>query len=315
MGSDRLKWIVRDWSENSKEVARAFLALLAIFLLISHSRQPLDFSPWSALTLTLAVWGVATATVWYCTNPRQAWRDCLAPFAISLISAPAGQLAGGLGNAILGAVALQLLSVTRSTSVICSRSYDLFEVNQEPSSTDEVPISATTKRNSFCDSEMISPVVLNAGGTKDSGLDEPCANRTSIPIQSRHTASETQAQESVQAPEASTAIPPAKSHDIPESWTRRECDGHVSIEAVVYARFSVGERRAAVHIPFFPPLPEVPVLETEPLESGCDVEITVESALRHGARLQITRSTATETEDIPIAVVIYTSADEEVEFS
>ncbi len=98
-----------------------------------------------------------------------------------------------------------------------------------------------------------------------------------------------------------------------ERWTRTETDGEVSIEAVVLARFAEGSKLAVVHLPFVPPLPSVPQIECEPLESGCDVTIKTEAAYRHGARLSVTRVSAGSAESVPIGVEVYTSAEEPVE--
>ncbi len=85
------------------------------------------------------------------------------------------------------------------------------------------------------------------------------------------------------------------------------------IEAVVHARFAQGARQTTVHLPFIPPLPSLPTIETEPLDSGSEVEIITESAFRHGARLSIMRPLAGPAEEVPIGVIICTSTDEEVE--
>ena len=98
-----------------------------------------------------------------------------------------------------------------------------------------------------------------------------------------------------------------------ESWTRTESDGEVSIEAVVLARFIEGSKLAVVHLPFVPPLPAVPQIECEPLDSGCEVTIKADAAYRHGARLSVTRPSAGPAESVPIGVVVYTSAEEPVE--
>ncbi len=98
-----------------------------------------------------------------------------------------------------------------------------------------------------------------------------------------------------------------------ESWTRMESDGEVSIEAVVLARFVEGAKLAVVHLPFVPPLPTVPQIECEPLDSGCEVTIKTDAAYRHGARLSITRQSAGPAELVPIGVVVYTSAEEQIE--
>ncbi len=98
-----------------------------------------------------------------------------------------------------------------------------------------------------------------------------------------------------------------------ESWTRLESDGEVSIEAVVLARFAEGTKLAVVHLPFIPPLATVPQIECEPLDSGCEVTIKTEAAYRHGARLSVTRQSAGPAESVPIGVVVYTSAEEQLE--
>ena len=99
-------------------------------------------------------------------------------------------------------------------------------------------------------------------------------------------------------PLVTTLDPPTESETLleessaTESWTRMELDGEVSIEAVVLARFEAGSKLAVVHLPFLPPLPEVPQIECEPLDSGCEVTVVTDAAYRHGARLSITRRMA-----------------------
>ena len=66
-------------------------------------------------------------------------------------------------------------------------------------------------------------------------------------------------------------------------------------------------------MPAAPPLPELPQIEYEPLDSGCDITITTESAYRHGAKLNVTRRSAGPAESVPIGIVIYTSVEEEIE--
>ena len=116
---------------------------------------------------------------------------------------------------------------------------------------------------------------------------------------------------SLSSPEA--VIAESEESPVTESWSRRDIDGEVSIEAVVLARFEEGSKLAVVHLPFMPPLPQVPQIECEPLDSGCEVTITTEAAYRHGAKLTVIRRSAGPAESVPIGIVIYTSVEEEVE--
>ena len=130
----------------------------------------------------------------------------------------------------------------------------------------------------------------------------------------------TATQRAPELPLVTSLDPPAVSDALPseepptsESWTRCDADGDVSIEAVVLARFVAGSKLAVIHLPFMPPLPEVPQIECEPLDSGCEVSISVDAAYRHGAKLSVTRRSASLAESVPIGVVIYTRAAEEIE--
>lgn len=110
------------------------------------------------------------------------------------------------------------------------------------------------------------------------------------------------------------AIAPATDSPV-ESWARSDTESGVSIEAVVIARFEVGAKLAVLHLPFVPPLSQIPEIDYEPLEAGSDVTIRAEAVFRHGARLSISRRTANDREMVPIGVMIYTNDHQTVECS
>lgn len=269
------------------EILRAALALTAVGLLAWTSQigSPSLSVGLSVLALT-GSWLIAVATSWLGRRcPLVAWHDCLAPAGISIILAgknPSG-FAIGVGFVVLGTTSVILASALRQREPVIAT----------PVSSSGPPLTANPQVSIPAPAATPLPQIA-----------EPAVTPLAPVAPSQRTDIESVA----------PAQPVLLIDDpIAESWTRREHDGEVSIEAVVHARFADGARQTTVHLPFIPPLPALPTIETEPLESGCEVDIATESAYRHGARLSITRSTTGPAEEVPIGVVIYTSADEEVE--
>lgn len=265
------------------ESLRAGLALMAVGLFAWTSRNgPPSLSVGLSVLAVTASWLLAAGVVWLGGRcPLVAWQDCLAPAGISIILAgkgPAG-FAVGLGFVVLGMTTVILASALRQHERLVSTVSPRIETLALSPQPTPPPQTESPRK------EIIEPVVAS-----------PTA----------------QQQEDI-AREAPVQPVVLIDEPIAESWTRREHDGEVSIEAVVHARFAAGARQTTVHLPFIPPLPALPTIETEPLDSGSEIDTKIESAYRHGARLSITRSTTGPAEEVPLGVVIYTSADEEVE--
>ena len=299
-------------TETIAEALRAGLALVAVVLLARANVGALTRSPsvWVALPVGLLAWGTATWSVrWslWTDGPRlRVWRDCLAPTLISLVMAGSG----GSGSLLLALGLIVIGSLAVGVAAVCCRTN-----LQQP--VPDLP-------------EMLAVEVMEPMAEESTGVISPKCGLEPLwepegeggPPLGECTRPDTP------APQASAVTPLAvaapvdlaerietsidESHLV-ESWTRTESDGEVSIEAVIQARLAEGSKLAVVHLPFVPPLPSVPQIECEPLDSGCDVEIQTEAVYRHGARLSVTRPTAGPAKSVPIGVVVYTSAEEPVE--
>lgn len=268
------------------EILRAGLALGAICLLAWTSQNGATrISVGLTAFVVTSSWLIASGSAWLGRRcPLVAWHDCLAPAGISLILAgrtPSGFVIG-LGFVVLGMTCVVLASALRQQGRPASVSIPRVET----------PLPSTSRSSDVSLERDNVPLVKT----------EP-----DLPIQTEH---ETKLEAEEVAVESLDVL---IDEPIAESWTRRECDGEVFIEAVVHARFAQGARQTTVHLPFIPPLPSLPTIEIEPLDSGSEVEIITESAFRHGARLSITRPVAGRAEEVPIGVIICTSTDEEVE--
>lgn len=271
------------------EILRAGLALVAICLLAWTSQNgAARISAGLAAFAVTASWLVAAGAAWLSRrHPLVAWHDCLAPAGISIILAgrtPSGFVIG-LSFIVLGMTCVVLASALRQQG---RPSVSIPQV--------ATPLPSTSKSSDVNLPQDVFPLVKT----------EP-----SVPLATIQAEHEAEGVEDTCEPRVPLDL--LIDEPIAESWTRRECDGEVFIEAVVHARFAQGARQTTVHLPFIPPLPSPPTIETEPLDSGSEIEITTESAFRHGARLSITRPAAGRAEEVPIGVIICTSTDEEVE--
>ena len=281
-------------TESIAEALRAGLALIAVVLLARANVGALNraTSVWVALPVGLLVWGAAACAArwspWTAGSRLRVWRDCVAPALISLVIAGrggSGSLPMALGLIVIGSLVVSFAAgcCCRATGV-CERSAVELET---------VPIIETM--------------------AEESNTPAAVAVEASESLKPPHVIAETPIENAASDDLAEIVEPSVNELSPAESWTRTELDGAVSIEAVILARFDEGSKLAVVHLPFVPPLPSVPQLECEPLESGCEVEIKLEAAYRHGARLSVTRPTAGSAESVPIGVVVYTSAEEPVE--
>ncbi len=336
-------------TESIAEAIRAGLALIAVVLLARANVGALTRSPsvWVVLLVGLLVWGAAAWAArwspWRDGSRLRVWRDCLSPALISLVIAGrggAGSLPMALGLIVIGSVAVgfiagccrtnlqgsdQVLPARISVEALEPMAEESNGVNSprrvpEPMFEREGKAPAEPRRGegdvrgsqlsrSFAlpvDAESEHGDRLSDGGPP---LGECIRPNTPAP----DAMAATQYQEALPADLAEIVEPSVDESSPAERWTRTETDGEVSIEAVILARFAEGSKLAVVHLPFVPPLPSVPQIECEPLESGCDVTIKTEAAYRHGARLSVTRVSAGSAESVPIGVEVYTSAEEPVE--
>ena len=308
-------------TESIAEAIRAGLALIAVVLLARANVGALTRAPsvWVVLLVGLLVWGaaawVARWSPWTDGSRLRVWRDCLAPALISLVMAGrggAGALPMAVGFIVIGSVAVGFIAgccrtnLPRSGQVLPARiSVEAMEpMAEEPNGVNSprgVPEPMFEREGESEHGDQLS----------DGGSPFGECNRPNTPAPDAMAA--TQHPEALPADLAEIVDSSVDESGPAESWTRTETDGEVSIEAVMLARFAEGSKLAVVHLPFVPPLPSVPQIECEPLESGCDVTIKTEAAYRHGARLSVTRPTAGPAESVPIGVMVYTSAEEPVE--
>ncbi len=336
-------------TESIAEALRAGLVMVAVVLLARANVGALTRSPsvWIGLPVGLLVWvAAAWAARWSsCKDGSRlrVWRDCVAPALITLLIAGrggAGSLPMAIGLLVLGALAVSFVAgCCRLTPEVCERP----AVELETVPTVETIVEEANRENSpRGGSEPMFEREGEAPAEPRRGEDIACGSRLSgsfaLPVgaESGHAdrASEggppfdecirpnTRASDAEAATQHQDPLPAVLNEVVEttddgstpvESWTRTESDGEVSIEAVVLARFIEGSKLAVVHLPFVPPLPAVPQIECEPLDSGCDVTIQTDAAYRHGARLSITRPSAGPAEFVPIGVMIYTSAEEQIE--
>ena len=312
--------------ETIAEGMHACLALIAVVLLARAQNGAFDRAPatWVVLPISILIWGAAAAATRWSPRARQpwlaAWRSCVSPTLIALIVGGRGSvqlllcqlsvIAIGIGavgyfayrsgtsaaeGATLPAEVMPIQSVTRETS---ADSVAGAPASSQPSAKPFVPPPVV---------QSAPAPVVEAVAVRPQKLDESRMIQRLDPAHDnaeRHLATPLIETEETPSPETSSET---------ESWTRREFEGEVSIEAVVLARFTEGSKLAVLHLPFVPPLPELPQIECEPLDSGCDITITTESAYRHGAKLNVTRRSAGPAESVPIGIVIYTSVEEEIE--
>lgn len=319
--------------ESLAEGTHACLALIAVVLLARAQSGAFDRAPssWIAIPLSVLVWTAAAAATRWNPPSRQpwftAWRSCVSPTLIALIC-------GGRGSVslLLGELAVTAIGI----AVVGYLSYQHGELAAEPIQLPaDVKPPQSTAPSGYDESMAIvperepssTPPLVTASPTVQiapaplpplSSVNEAATEIPSEFVESENLQRLDPAHDGValhlRTPQHEPEDPLA-SEESPdtESWTRREFEGEVSIEAVVFARFAEGSKLAVLHLPFVPPLPEVPQIDHEPLDSGCDVTITTESAFRHGAKLNVTRRSAGPAESIPIGIVIYTSVEEEIE--
>ncbi len=336
-------------TETIAEALRAGLALLAVVLLARANVGVLTRVPsvWVVLPVCGLAWATAAWAVrWTPTGGGSrlaVWRDCVAPALISLVIAGrggSGSLPMAIGLLVIGSLAVGFAAgccrtnLPRSDQVFPERiSVEALEPMAEESNRVNSPRGGPEQ---LIGREGEAPAEPRRGDglVPDSQLSGSCA----LPVhaESGHVARSSDGGPPVgecsplntPAPDAIAATPleaaaPADLAEIVEtsidesapveSWTRTESDGEVSIEAVILARFDEGSKLAVVHLPFVPPLPSLPQIECEPLDSGCEVTIKTEAAYRHGARLSVTRPSAGAAESVPIGVMVYTSAEDQVE--
>ena len=336
-------------TETIAEALRAGLALLAVVLLARANVGVLTRVPsvWVVLPVCGLAWATAAWAVrWTPTGGGSrlaVWRDCVAPALISLVIAGrggSGSLPMAIGLLVIGSLAVGFAAgccrtnLPRSDQVFPERiSVEALEPMAEESngvnSPRRVPEPMFERegkapaeprrgegdvRGSQLSRSFALPVDAESepgDRLSDGGPPFGDYNRPNTPAPDAMAA--TQHPEALPADLAEIVEPSVDESSPAERWTRTETDGEVSIEAVILARFAEGSKLAVVHLPFVPPLPSVPQIECEPLESGCDVTIKTEAAYRHGARLSVTRVSAGSAESVPIGVEVYTSAEEPVE--
>ena len=278
-------------TETIAEALRAGLALVAVVLLVranvgAFTRAP---SVWVGLPVGLLVWGAAACAARWSRltggSRLAVWRDCVAPALISLVMAGrggSGSLPIAIGLVVMGSMAVGFAAgcCCRTAGVCELTSVELKPVPTHETIVEEAIAPAPQLGSAPCPPPALAMTPLEDAAPADLAEIVETSIDQSSPV---------------------------------ESWTRKESDGEVSIEAVILARFAEGSKLAVVHLPFVPPLPSVPQIECEPLDSGCEVEIKTEAAFRHGARLSVTRPSAGSSESVPIGIVVYTSAEEPVE--
>mgnify|MGYP003349785441 FL=1 len=137
MGSEKIGTELQFRHLVAAECLRAGLALASLGLFSAAAAGEIR-SPRPGLIVlsTLISWGIAAASVWLGHRmPLKAWRDGIAPAAISLTFAARGGLSAvGIGYVTLGFTVLQLASLLRANrSAISSIEASEDTVLQPPS--------------------------------------------------------------------------------------------------------------------------------------------------------------------------------------
>ncbi len=281
------------------EAIRAGLALIAVVLLARANVGVLTRSPavWVALPVCGLTWAAAAWAARWSPVPGDSrlsmWRDCVTPALISVVMAGpggSGSLTMAIGFVVCGSMVVGFASVSGRTNL-------------------GEPMRVRAEK------DAVEPFELTPGVVESPESRHPLPTLQSDTLQ---TPLPIVASVQTEAPPVVVPMEEFREESVAESspaetWTRREIEGEVSIEAVVLARFAEGSKLSVVHLPFVPPLPAVPQMECEPLDSGSDLLIQPDAVYRHGARLSVTRQSAGAAETVPIGVVVYTSAEEEIE--
>ena len=284
------------------EAVRAGLAIVSLVLLARANVGAMTRTPSVVVELivSLLVWSLAAMAVLGFKRsgggPVDCWRDCLAPALITLIvggQGGASQLGITIGLVTIGMFGVAMAAVWRQRNF--DHQVESCEEASRVHSVSGTAIAAGSFASQRSAELAVSAVPLSNPVVTEETDESPLLTPT-VEFES------TSAESSFEEETPST-----------ESWSRRESDGEVSIKAVILARFEEGSKLAVVHLPFMPPLPAVPQIECEPLDSGCEVTIKTEAAYRHGARFSVTRRAAGPAESVPIGVVVYTSAEEQIE--
>ncbi len=88
------------------------------------------------------------------------------------------------------------------------------------------------------------------------------------------------------------ATPPCEGDDAERDFVLQDvtricsADGVESIRGTLTAAFAAGQRHAALHVGFCPPLEQLPTIEVE-LVDGPDAAVKVSQALAHGAQFEV----------------------------
>lgn len=300
--------------EAIAEGVHACLALAAVVLLARAQSGAFDHSPsaWVVFPISVLIWTAAAAATRWSPSSRQpwfaAWRCCVSPTLITLIAGGRGSVALLLGE--LAVITMGIFAV----GYFASRSEaPASETVALPREVAPVQVVGPENNSTSEPKSFVLPPSASTAPVVETVVTQPEHSAVKEVIQRIDPAHEEVALH-LGTPHNESEVPLfAEGSTETESWSRRELEGEVLIEAVVLARFVEGSKLAVLHLPFVPPLPELPQIECEPLDSGCDVTIATESAYRHGAKLNVTRRSAGPAESVPIGIVIYTSVEEEIE--
>ncbi len=309
-------------AQTCAEGAHASLALIAVVLLARAQSGAFDRTPsaWIVLTLCTLIWAIAAAATRFSPPTRAfwfaSWRSCVSPTLITLIAGgrgTVGLLLAEMAVIAFGIVAVGYFAYQSSRSLTSSLVPASTASTPEALATNAISEPVSTVPSLHPEPTAAASPIPDTPPLPESIAEEPDHVAESGILQRLDSAHEEAAWHlKSHQPVTEEESTDEKSAET-ESWTRREFEGEVSIEAVVLARFAEGAKLAVLHLPFVPPLPEVPQIEYEPLDSGCDVTISTESAFRHGARLHVTRRSTGPAEAVPIGIVIYTYVEEEIE--
>ena len=280
-------------TETLAEGLRACLAMVAVVLLARLHGGAFDQTPPAGVVLFVSsiMWAAAAGAT-YLSRPTGGsiiglWKNCVAPALITLIVGGTGSvslLLAEMATIGLGTLAVGYIALWAQTVALRSAKE---RPNLEPT-TAALPVAPLTPALSpTVESVLVAESIV---GEREQSV-PPLEHLPTVAPEPPLRESLSISPEFVEEQEDSAAT---------ESWTRHDLDGEVSIEAVLLARFAEGSKLAVVHLPFVPPLPEVPQIECEPLDSGCDVTITIDAAYRHGAKLSITRQSAGPVESAPL---------------
>lgn len=98
--------------------------------------------------------------------------------------------------------------------------------------------------------------------------------------------------------DSSESLPhPATQPETSQWMSRSTVEGYDTAEGSIRVRFVGGQRMAAVHLPFSPPLPDTPEFECEPADDS-EARIRMTAVHSYGVRIEVTRTRGCDIDEV-----------------